>query len=97
MTDRLMVTAAELRGTGADITRGGGEIATQLGRLLTEVNGLMGTWQGQAAESFVALYEQLNGGWSEVQVALDGIAEMLRATADVYEETETALATQFGG
>lgn len=95
MSQRLTVTSTELRDTSGDMRRGAESIQSELNRLLGRVRTLTGSWTGQAAGAFEGYYEQANQGMAQCYEALQGIAQMLDASAQGYDETESGIARQF--
>ncbi|MFI5783731.1 WXG100 family type VII secretion target [Nocardia sp. NPDC051570] len=58
-----------------------------------EIQGLMGTWRGQAASAYMAGWEETRKGALEVLEALDRMAELLGVTAVTFTDTDQSGAT----
>ncbi|HUW01955.1 MAG TPA: WXG100 family type VII secretion target [Acidimicrobiales bacterium] len=91
----IAVTPERLRGSASTLTTGSSNIGAELGRLLSDVRDLQATWDGRAAAAFDGSYTAANEGFKQVESALTSIAEMLRRSADQYEEQDQRLASQF--
>ena len=50
---------------------------------------------GRAAAAFDGYYTAANDGFKQVESALTSIADLLRRSADQYEEQDQQLASQF--
>jgi early secretory antigenic target protein ESAT-6 len=97
MAERLTVTSSELRSTASDMRAGASTIAGELQRLMGRVRTLTSSWTGTAASAFDGYYEQFNTSWSQCEQALNGIADLLNASAGSYDDTEAGVAGQFRG
>ena len=91
----IAVTPERLRGSASNLTTGSSNIGAELGRLLSDVRDLQATWDGRAAAAFDGYYTAANDGFKQVESALTAIADMLRRSADQYEEQDQQLAGQF--
>lgn len=91
----IAVTPERLRGSAANLTSGSANIGAELGRLLSDVRDLQATWDGRAAVAFDTYYTSANDGFKQVEAALTSISEMLKRSADQYEEQDQQLASQF--
>ncbi len=96
MTDRITVTSEELRTTGDQATNAGVNIGNELRTLMGRVETLTASWTGTAASAFNGYYQQFNQGWAQCEEALANIGQMLRASAESYDQTEQGIAGQFG-
>jgi WXG100 family type VII secretion target len=91
----ITVTPDQLRQTAGNLRTGSGNIGAELGRLVSDVRGMLGGWDGQAAAAFDGYYHAANDGFRQVETALEGIAQMLLGTADQYEQHDADLASRF--
>lgn len=91
----IAVTPDRLRSSSSNLTSGSSAIGAELARLLADVRDLQSTWDGRAAVAFDGYYTSANEGFRQVEDALTGIAQMLSATADQYEQQDQQLAARF--
>lgn len=91
----IAVTPERLRASASNLTTGSSNIAAELGRLLADVRDLQASWDGRAAAAFDSYYTSANEGFRQVEDALAAIAEVLRRSAEQYEQHDQQLAAQF--
>ena len=72
-------------------------VQSQLALLMSRLEPLLGTWQGDAASSFHALKEQWNANARELNTALRGIGDALVVNTNNYRQTEDANRQSFTG
>lgn len=73
------------------------QIQAQLTALMSRLEPLLGSWQGDAATSFQSLKEQWNVSAKELNVALRGIGDALVVNTSNYRATEEANRASFTG
>ncbi|WP_433729167.1 WXG100 family type VII secretion target [Nocardia sp. CA-129566] len=61
----------------------------------TDVQGLMSTWKGTAADAYVAGWEETRDGALDVLEALNTMAELLGVVSTEYKATDTTNANDF--
>lgn len=88
--DQMRSRANEYRGQ-ADIV---GEVINKMDSLLSA---LQGEWEGAASEAYAARFTELRPGFVEAQNLIMEIATALDSTAQIVEETDSNIASQFRG
>jgi len=73
------------------------QLQGQLSALMSRLEPLMGTWQGDAASSFHVLKEQWNANARELNAALRAIGDALVVNTNNYRVTEDANRQSFTG
>ena len=73
------------------------QIQAQLAALLSRLEPLLGSWQGDAATSFHVLKERWNANAQQLNTALRGIGDALVVNTTNYRTTEEANASSFTG
>lgn len=70
------------------------EVIKNMDNLLTQ---LQGEWEGAASESYAARYQELKPGFTKAEQLIREIADALKSTARIVEETDNSIAGQFRG
>ena len=68
------------------------EVINAMDRLLTT---LKGEWEGDAVKGYEDRYNKIKPSFKNAKELLDEIAHNLRATAQIVEETDKNIASQF--
>lgn len=89
MTPETMRTRATEYGRQADTLK---EVITTMDNLL---NQLQSEWEGAASESYAQKYEELKPGFQKAEQLIRGIQAALKKTADIVENTDADIASQF--
>ncbi|QLY34338.1 WXG100 family type VII secretion target [Nocardia huaxiensis] len=66
------------------------ELRSASANLDTEVQGLMATWKGAAADSYLVGWDEMHSGAMDVWDTLFALAERLGITAENYRDADTA-------
>lgn len=94
----ILVTFDDIQRTAGRLDTEGAAIGAQLDSLLHAVSAMVESgWRGPAAAAFHELYTSANVNWKEVERALVGMATMLRAIGDQYEQQESSIASSLAG
>lgn len=72
-----------------------GRIQSEVASLLGQLNGLQGSWSGQASVAFQAAVADWRGTQLQVEQSLAGLSQALGAAATHYAEAELANARLF--
>jgi len=89
MTPETMRTRATEYGRQADTLK---EVITTMDNLL---NQLQSEWEGAASESYAQKYEELKPGFQKAEQLIRDIQAALKKTADIVENTDADIASQF--
>lgn len=93
---RFAVATEAVDSTGGRLRTGAQSIRAELDALVAEVTGLTSSeWTGTASGAFSDQYTQLNEGWKQVEIALEGIAAKLGGTATAYTDVEERIARSY--
>jgi len=94
----IKVTSEQLESTASSLASGEADISGKLGQLHSQVQTLVDAdWQGSASTSFQELWQQWHTSATQLQEALQGISQMLSKTGNVYQQTESQLASDLRG
>ena len=82
-SDVMVTTAGQVDNTN-------NEVQSELSRLRGVVDGLRGSWSGQAQASFDQLMQRWDTNAKDLSDALTSISENIRANAHAFETVETS-------
>lgn len=88
-SDVMVATAAKVDDTNS-------QVQSELSRLEGVVDGIRGSWAGQAQASFDSLMARWNDSARRLQGALEAIAENIRSNARHFDDVEAANAQALG-
>lgn len=94
---QIRITPEQMRGRAteyrveADTVNG---VITKMDNLLQS---LMEEWEGSASESYATRYKELEPGFKKAEELIREIATALDSTAQIVEETDASIASQFRG
>jgi WXG100 family type VII secretion target len=92
----LRLTQGELQARAASLRSGAGEIEGQLSQMSSQISSLVGQdWEGQARDSFQALWQEWQNGARQVHEALQGISQLLDTAGRSFEQTESDVTRSF--
>lgn len=86
--DQMRERANQYRGE-ADIVNG---VINKMDSLLQQ---LQSEWEGAASESYAARYQELKPGFVQAEELIREIAAALDSTAQIVQETDESIASQF--
>lgn len=86
--DQMRERASEYR-VEADTVNG---VISKMDSLLQQ---LQSEWEGASSESYAARYEELKPGFVKAENLIREIASALDSTAQIVEETDNSIASQF--
>ncbi len=86
--DQMRTRAGEYR-TEADVVNG---VTLKMDSLL---EALQGEWEGSASEAYAARYSELRPSFLKIEELIREIAAALDSTAQIVEETDSSIASQF--
>lgn len=88
------MTPSELELTAAVFTEKADDMRSIVTELSQQVDALSSGWDGAAQDAFFETYESMKEPMDQFSQILDGIAEALKALAEITVETDDALAQQ---
>ncbi|WP_062987692.1 WXG100 family type VII secretion target [Nocardia anaemiae] len=91
----LEVIPEEVKEVGRFAYRVATELRSGSSSLDVEVQSVLSTWRGIAADAYGSGWEELRRGASEVWEALFELAEKLGITAETYQTADSARASTF--
>ena len=92
----IKVTPEQLNSLSGQVSRGSGEIESQLRALGNTVAPLVGgDWAGQAQQRFTALWDEWQRSAQGLKHALDGISQLMGQAGTSYAQAEQSIASTF--
>ena len=92
----IKVTPEQLNALSGQVSRGSGEIESQLRVLAGTIAPLVGgDWGGQASQRFTALWEEWQQSARGLKHALDGISQLMAQAGTAYANAESQIAATF--
>lgn len=86
--DMMRQRAGQYRGEADAVN----QVITSMDNLLTA---LQGEWEGAASESYAQRYEELKPSFQKAEELIREIAAALDSTANIVEQTDNDIASQF--
>lgn len=91
MTPDMMRSRATEYRTEADTVNG------VISKMDTLLSNLMSEWEGASSEAYSARYQELKPAFVKAEDLIREIASALDSTANIVEETDSNIASQFRG
>jgi WXG100 family type VII secretion target len=95
MAGQIRMSPDAMRGRAGEYRREGSNVEEVIGRMDTLLSQLQGEWEGAAAESYASRFAELRPGFVQAKDLIMEIAQSLDKTAQVLEETDASIASQF--
>jgi WXG100 family type VII secretion target len=89
------VNTQEVAGVAQQVTGGSAEIENQLHRLMGQIRGLHGNWEGTASAALQELYARWHSQAEALKETLRQIGDQMRQAAAEYEANEAANTNRF--
>jgi WXG100 family type VII secretion target len=89
------MTPDQMRTRASEYNTEAGKVQDVIARMDSLLNQLQGEWEGAAAQSYTARFTELRPGFVKAKDLIDEIADALRKTAQIVEETDASIASQF--
>ncbi len=89
------VNTHEVAGVAQQVASGSAEIEGQLHRLMGQIHGLHGNWEGSASSALQELYARWNTQAEALKETLRQIGDQMRQAAAEYEANEAANTSRF--
>lgn len=98
MSDSIQISIDKVKDIAGTIRNCNRELTDRISEISNQMNGLVDTWQSEAATTILAKFNDLKPSFEDYEKVIEAYAEFLVQTADSYDETETAInnnASQF--
>ena len=95
MANQIRMTPEAMRQRAGEYTTQ----ANQLQQVITKMDNLLrqlqGEWEGDASRAYAERFAQLRPGFVKAKELVDEISTALKSTAQIVEETDKSIASQF--
>lgn len=95
MASQIRITPDQMRGRAGEYRAEAGKVGEVITKMDSLLKALQSEWEGAASESYTNRYLELKPGFVKAQQLIDEIAQALDATANIVEETDSDIASQF--
>ena len=97
MSGQIRITPDQMRERATQYRTEADTVNGVIGKMDSLLQALLGEWEGSASESYAARYQELKPGFVKAEELIREIASALDATAQIVEETDQGIASQFRG
>jgi WXG100 family type VII secretion target len=95
MANQIRMTPEKMRSRAAEYTTQAGNLQSVITKMDGLLKNLQGEWEGSASEAYAARFAELRPGFVKAKELIDEISSALKSTAQIVEETDKSIASQF--
>ena len=96
MASQIRITPDQMRARAGEYRNEAETVNGVISKMDTLLSNLQSEWEGAASESYAARYLELKPGFQKAEQLIREIAKALDSTANIVEETDNDIASQFG-
>lgn len=97
MANQIRITPDQMRTRATQYRAEADTVNGVINKMDSLLQQLQSEWEGAASESYAARYAELKPGFVKAEDLIREIAAALDSTANIIEETDNNIASQFGG
>ena len=97
MANQIRITPDQMRNRANEYRAEADKVNGVITNMDTLLTNLQSEWEGASSESYAARYQELKPGFLKAEELIREIAKALDATANIVEETDSSIASQFRG
>lgn len=97
MSDQIRMTPETMRSRAKEYLNQAEAVGEVISKMDILLDNLQSEWEGQASRSYAERYGQLKPSFEDAQKLIEQIATALTQTANIVEETDKNIASQFQG
>ena len=97
MANQIRITPDQMRTRATQYRAEADTVNGVINKMDSLLQQLQSEWEGAASESYAARYAELKPGFVKAEDLIREIAAALNSTANIIEETDNNIASQFGG
>ena len=97
MSDQIRITPDQMRTRAGQYRGEADKVSEVISTMDTLLQALQGEWEGSASESYAGRYQELKPTFAKAEELIREIASALDSTANIVEETDVNIASQFRG
>lgn len=95
MANQIRMTPDQMRSRANEYRTEADTVNGVIAKMDSLLNALQGEWEGSASESYAARYAELKPGFLKAEELIREIAAALDSTANIVEQTDQDIASQF--
>jgi WXG100 family type VII secretion target len=95
MASQIRMTPETMRTRAGNYRTEGGKLHEVISKMDSLLSQLQSEWEGAASESYAQRYAELKPGFQKAEELIHEIAAALDKTAQIVEETDNNIASQF--
>lgn len=95
MANQIRMTPDTMRKRAGEYTTQAEAIQNVIGKLDTLLKNLQSEWEGDASRAYAAKFNELRPGFVKAKNLVDEISASLKKSADIVEQTDRNIASQF--
>ncbi|MGL4588650.1 MAG: WXG100 family type VII secretion target [Mycoplasmatales bacterium] len=96
MSGQIRLSGEEMRGRAAEYRSHSEDLKSQINAISQMMSALQDEWHGQASKSFNDQFESLKPSFVQMSDLLATLGQQLDQAAQIMEETDQKIASQFG-
>lgn len=97
MANQIRMTPERMRARAGEYTTQANNLQTIITKMDALLKGLQSEWEGSASEAYAQRFSELRPGFIKAKELIDEISTALKSTANIVEETDKNIASQFRG
>jgi len=97
MANQIRMTPETMRVRAGEYRNEAATVEGVINKMDTLLKNLMDEWEGEASRAYNERFLELRPGFVKTKELIDEIAVALDKTADIVEETDSNIASQFRG
>ena len=95
MANQIRITPDQMRSRANEYRTEADTVNGVISKMDSLLSALQGEWEGSASESYAARYAELKPGFLKAEELIREIAAALDSTANIVEQTDQDIASQF--
>lgn len=97
MANQIRMTPEKMRSRASEYTAQANNLQTIITKMDSLLKSLQSEWEGSASEAYAQRFSELRPGFVKAKDLIDEISTALKSTANIVEETDRNIASQFRG
>lgn len=97
MSNQIRMTPDQMRGRAGEYSAQADAVGEIIAKMDSLLEALQGEWEGKASEAYVARYTELKPAFQKAETLIREISTALTDTANIVEEADSNIASQFNG
>jgi len=95
MANQIRMTPEKMRSRASEYSTQANNLQSIITKMDVLLRNLQGEWEGNASQAYAARFAELRPGFVKAKELIDEISTALKSTAQIVEETDNSIASQF--